>query len=141
MKRCPKCDTVKSAGDFYRKAAGGLSAYCKECTKEGVAQWQKEHPEQFRLNQRRSVLKRRYGLTEDDITRMLSEQKGRCPICRTPITADNLNVDHDHSDGRVRGLLCDRCNRTIGLLKDDAAVVRSAIRYVSRRKGVPDALF
>ena len=135
MRRCPKCETLKPRADFY---TGG---YCKSCTKADVARWQRENPEQFRRTQRRSVRKRKYGLTEDDVTRMLAGQRDRCLICRAQITAENLNVDHDHATGKVRGLLCARCNRTIGLLKDDPKVIRSAIRYLSRRREVPEALF
>lgn len=138
MKRCPKCQQDKELGDFYRLATGRLGAYCKPCTKADVARWIRENPDRFRRNQRRSVLKREYGLTEADVDRMIVEQKGKCPICLTKITEENLAVDHDHATARVRGILCRRCNRTLGLLRDDPVVVRSAIRYLRRRR-VPEA--
>lgn len=141
MKRCPKCGQSKGRVEFYQMADGGTGAYCKPCTKADVARWIRENPERFARNQRRAVLKRSYGLTEDDVDRMLAAQNGKCPICRIRITAENLNVDHDHATGRVRSILCDRCNRTIGLLGDDPAVVRSAIRYLARRRDAPAALF
>lgn len=64
---------------------------------------------------------------------MYLKQHGRCALCeRTPEADKPLVVDHDHSDGRVRGLLCDRCNRGIGFLQDNSVVLKKAARYVTK---------
>lgn len=64
---------------------------------------------------------------------MLADQGGLCAICRQPErTARNqvLAVDHDHSTGEVRGLLCSHCNRAVGLLADDPARLIRALAYL-----------
>jgi hypothetical protein len=70
-----------------------------------------------------------YGIEFADYERMLDEQDGHCAIC--PSTED-LHVDHCHSTGVVRGLLCGPCNRGIGLLRDDTERLLAAARYLSR---------
>ena len=81
---------------------------------------------------------RRYGITAEDYERMSREQDGACAICRKPnvvpkkngMNVSNLAVDHDAASGRVRGLLCGRCNRGIGYLKHDPALLAKAARYL-----------
>lgn len=78
-------------------------------------------------------LQKTYGITLDEYYQMLDEQDGTCAICDAlPPTGRKkyLAVDHDHQTGKVRGLLCDNCNRAIGLLKDDAEVLNKASQYL-----------
>lgn len=72
---------------------------------------------------------------------MLSKQNGVCAICKTnPYPDKKFCVDHDHNTGVVRGLLCDLCNRGIGLMRDDVVILASAIDYLtplfSQKEGV-----
>jgi hypothetical protein len=60
----------------------------------------------------------------------VERQDGCCGICRSATT--DLRVDHDHSTGAVRGLLCHTCNSGLGMLGDDIAAVRAALAYLSR---------
>lgn len=79
-------------------------------------------------------LKRRYGMTRDELQRMLAQQNESCLICRCSITWDTRNIDHiDTSSGPVvRGILCASCNTSLGKFKDDPAVMRRAADYVER---------
>lgn len=64
--------------------------------------------------------------------KLLAEQGGLCAICREPNRSGNrLATDHDHKTGGTRGLLCHRCNTAIGLFRDDADLLRAAIRYLT----------
>jgi hypothetical protein len=74
---------------------------------------------------------RRYGLTPEDIARMRDEQQGRCGICQRD-DVWRLVVDHCHDTGKVRGLLCDRCNQAIGSLGDRLESVERAVEYLRR---------
>jgi len=84
----------------------------------------------------------RYGITVDEILAMESEQRNLCAICKKPETSrgnnqmvKSLSVDHCHETGKVRGLLCNNCNRAIGLLGDDVDTLLNAIEYL-RNGGV-----
>jgi hypothetical protein len=82
-------------------------------------------------------MKRAYGLDFKDYERMLEAQNGVCAICSSPPPNNRktrLAIDHCHKTGKVRGLLCDKCNRSIGLLKDDVSVLKSAIKYLNKGK-------
>ncbi len=97
-----------------------------------MAIWRAANPERHAAARRRSDLWLSYGLTPEAHQAMHDSQGGACAICGSTGGARALHVDHDHATGRVRGLLCNTCNRCLGLLKDDADVLRSAIAYLER---------
>ena len=70
----------------------------------------------------------RYGLSVDDFEAMKTKQDGKCAICAT--VPDRLCVDHCHSTGAVRGLLCNHCNNGIGFFRDNPTLLRSGARYI-----------
>lgn len=77
--------------------------------------------------------KRAYGITKEQFAKLLELQGGRCPVCIVALrrgTKNGLHVDHDHSTGVVRGLLCGRCNIALGYLKDDPRRARAAAEYL-----------
>jgi len=76
---------------------------------------------------------KRYGITPEERAALETSQGGLCAICNAPPKDRKaLAVDHCHGTGRVRGLLCDRCNMAIGLLDDNAERLAAAIAYLSR---------
>jgi hypothetical protein len=80
---------------------------------------------------RNGTLRRKYNITIDDYAAMFAVQSGVCKICGAePPTGKHLHVDHDHSNGRVRALLCTDCNLMLGLAHDDTARLRKAIAYL-----------
>jgi hypothetical protein len=94
---------------------------------------------------RDSYFKRTYGISLDDYNKLLELQKNKCCICGkeevilSKIKHDkvnNLSVDHDHKTGKVRGLLCGKCNKSIGLLNDDISLLKSAIAYLEKHQEV-----
>lgn len=94
-------------------------------------QWQRDNPERHYKKQRRSDLKRRYGMTESDLAAMLERQEGRCAICGINGGAvGGLKVDHCHTSGRVRGLLCALCNTGLGMFEDDEHRMHRAAAYL-----------
>jgi hypothetical protein len=86
----------------------------------------KRDHEDPRVRRRRTKLKR-YGLTIEDYEVILQTQRGRCAICRGPAPT---NVDHDHVTGKVRGILCQRCNIGLGIFYDDPEILKRAIEYL-----------
>jgi hypothetical protein len=80
---------------------------------------------------RNSTLKHDFGITLQEREVMQRAQNDRCAICEKKFVKTPC-VDHDHKTGKVRGLLCHKCNRGIGFLGDDLGVVMSAARYLSK---------
>lgn len=83
-------------------------------------------------NVRKGNLAKKYGITQEDYNRMLAEQDGCCKICRSsdPVGVKSFAVDHDHVTGKVRGLLCHRCNPGLGYFQDNPELLRKAIDYL-----------
>ena len=132
-KRCRDCGEVKSLTEFprNRNAKDGRHTYCKPCHNARG----RESRERLYGGNRHYHLKRRYGIGADEFDRLVELQGGVCPICGRE---NPEHVDHDHESGRVRGLLCMRCNNALGLLREDADVLGNAIGYVYRQD--PDGL-
>lgn len=83
------------------------------------------------VSTRRDRLKR-FGLTPDDYASLAQMNDGTCWICNEPekIAGRGLAVDHCHTTGAVRGLLCTRCNQVIGRMRDDPELLRRAAQYL-----------
>lgn len=77
-----------------------------------------------------NTLKLRHGIIREKYEQMLKAQGHKCAICKEEFTK-NPHVDHCHTTGNIRGLLCMGCNRGIGYLKDDPDVLRAAINYLT----------
>jgi hypothetical protein len=101
--------------------------------------WWRRNPEKARLHIIRFSL-RRYGLTIEDYERLWDKQGGKCANPRCAATflrsamnrkVDGLHVDHDHVTGRVRGLLCPRCNTALGHIGDDRDRLLGLVEYLS----------
>jgi hypothetical protein len=85
--------------------------------------------------QRRDVILGRYGLTQASYLAMLEAQNGVCAVCSAPPKAGrSLHVDHCHSSGKVRGLLCPNCNSALGHAKDDQERLRLLGEYLKRHQ-------
>lgn len=118
-KRCSQCGEVKDSSKFNPHSNGpaGIHSSCDDCE---------------RLIRRKSRLSSKYGLTLKEFESLLDGQGYKCAVCDTPESelSKGLFVDHDHDNGDVRGLLCFPCNAALGQLKDDDAVIRTALEYV-----------
>lgn len=133
-KACRKCKQEKPINDFYViRKTDGRRDWCRSCVIANVAEWQRSNPKKHYEKQRRSDLKRRYGLSEQDLARLFAEQNGTCAICGVEARPEaGLKVDHCHASGRVRGLLCDLCNTALGMFEDDTDRLRRAAAYLDR---------
>jgi hypothetical protein len=83
---------------------------------------------------RRAQLMCRYGVTLEQYEEMLHKQNGVCAICQNPATGyfKHLVIDHDHATRKFRGLLCSKCNRAIGLLRESADMLEQAAKYLRK---------
>jgi len=137
MKRCTYCKKNKSLSQFnvraYKSGKFGHRSYCKKCGNVAAIRWRKDHPDIVSGWDRNKRLKNTYGITQKEYDAMLRSQHGRCAICRSRSThfKYGLAVDHNHKTGKVRGLLCIKCNTAIGNLKT-AWLLARAISYFEK---------
>ena len=79
------------------------------------------------------TIERLYGINSDDYYAKLKAQRGQCKICGTTkfgLRNTHLHIDHDHKTKRIRGLLCGRCNKMLGLARDNWRILQRAIYYL-----------
>lgn len=87
----------------------------------------------FKVSQRNSTLKKKYGITLEDFNQLILEQNNTCPIClRIFIDKVHPCVDHCHETKRVRGVLCRQCNAAVGQLGDTKESLERALDYLTR---------
>lgn len=142
---CPKCLETKLADEFYRCSSGigGRTSWCKNCLNEREKAKAKrlradQGPEgqAFRKRHKNHALRTNYGITLDDFNVMLERQNETCAICRNKFSKkEEPCVDHDHLTGKVRGLLCRKCNTLIGLAKEKVTTLLRAVHYLRKHKG------
>jgi hypothetical protein len=82
------------------------------------------------MRQRRKPRAAQLGVTDAEYERLLAAQSGDCAICGNPPKTRRLHADHNHKTGRVRGLLCHKCNRGLAYFNDDPDRLRAATGYV-----------
>lgn len=110
---------------------------CKLCYNKKYFQENKEkYYEQgkiWRANNKEKLrnksLRERFGITIQDFRILLDKQYGLCAVCRLE---PGTHLDHNHDTGKIRGILCNTCNRGIGLLKDNIFVLKNAIEYLNK---------
>jgi hypothetical protein len=134
IKVCPKCKVEKPVTMFWRQAASrdGLQNRCKTCFYEWRREADKRYMDsgQHASRQREGHYRRNYGLSLAEVDAMARDQKNRCLLCGRGPGKRSLHLDHDHSTGRIRGLLCYGCNRAIGHFRDDPDLMLRAALYV-----------
>jgi hypothetical protein len=135
MKICRVCGEAKSTEEYYRhpKTRDGYFGSCKDCERDRSRNAQREKREQDSDYARNAHLKSLYGITIADYMDMLTIQDGCCAICASieaRAQGGNFNVDHDHETGKIRALLCDNCNRGIGVFKDNPNYLIAAAHYI-----------
>lgn len=157
MRKCASCKNNKIKSEFglnsHRKDL--LNVYCKQCVREkSRAKYPNEksrtyNPERSKkyresksesqkrkdsIVKRKSFLKTKYGITIEEYQIMLESQQNKCAICERhgSTLQKTLCVDHNHVTGKIRGLVCSPCNRTLGFLKIDTTdrFARNLMKYV-----------
>ena len=133
-KKCTCCGQVKPLEEFYKRASR-----CKECANAASKEWYKNNRARRRARSKEwywnnrsrkeaAEKKRIYGITPEQYDQMLQAQGGKCSICGEFMVKPH--VDHCHSTGAVRGLLCPQCNQGLGLFYDRLDLLRNAITYL-----------
>ena len=128
-KKCRACRLAKPISEFAKNPTGvhGVRGTCKGC-----------RPKDTPLTIRGRNVRYRYGIELDDFVAMYEDQGGKCAICFAEVDlyapedrkADVAHVDHCHTTGKIRALLCHQCNVGIGAFKEDRSILENAIQYI-----------
>lgn len=146
FKICSHCGASKLRSDFHNDNAkhDGKRNNCKQCVRIRMQDHRLANIDVYRARERASkkkynrgtLLLTKYGLSPEEYRRMEKEQKGLCFLCnQLPDSTRSLAVDHDHETGKVRRLLCNRCNTAIGSLQHSPALLRKAAEYLETDHG------
>lgn len=147
-KLCPNCQEDLPMSAFNKSnRRDGYQTYCRACHNRMQREKYNSDPmakvkRQIRAGRRkdrdpevdrRAELKRLYGITLEQYVEMFVAQGEVCAICKEKCpTKKSLSVDHNHETGIVRGLLCNRCNRALGMFQDSPMLLMRAADYLSR---------
>ena len=123
MRECSLCKDTKSWEHFPKNSKGlnRRGQVCKSCSAKRTAKYREDN---YHL-----VYANKFGTTEDTIRKVLD--KNICDICGTPPSNKRHSIDHCHSTGVIRGLLCDACNTGLGKFKDNTNLLQKAIKYLN----------
>lgn len=103
----------------------------KEKVKEATRTWRKNNKDRARKAARLAHVRRVYNLSAESYAKLLADQNDACAICSGKL-GKHPYVDHNHVTGKVRGLLCIRCNSALGMMDDSPERLRAAAAYIER---------
>ena len=132
--KCAECKEefplTKEYFNVQNRKKRGFDNNCRWCRKK------KTRANYSPSKQREYEVKRLYGITKSIYESMLVEQGYKCKICNRSEkeVGKALRVDHCHKTGKVRGLLCSKCNTLLGMAGDSVEVLKEAINYLKRNK-------
>jgi len=133
-KRCSKCKKTKLLTEFHKAKNDkyGYHHYCKKCLSDQKKKRYKTNLE-YRTRRKSYQIQRKYGLTENDILSMIKGQDNKCEICDKEFKSRRTTfIDHNHTTGKVRGLLCPKCNNLLSACYDNIDILKSAILYIEK---------
>lgn len=134
IKICTKCK---------KNQAREYSCYCPKCQALNQKMYRERHRERINANTRElykndkkrfylNIIKYKYNLNREDYLNLEKKQNGLCCICQEK--PKTFVIDHCHKTGKVRSLICRRCNSLIGFAKDSVELLKRAIDYLEYHK-------
>ncbi|OAI48518.1 hypothetical protein AYO45_04770 [Gammaproteobacteria bacterium SCGC AG-212-F23] len=153
--KCSTCKENKCLRYFYKSQHNFKSPRCKICMRISISSYYFKNKEKYkeinraynekfrdqvRIRNHKSKLKNVYNMTLEQYSEILIAQNNVCGICKKPETMKHkkfdylklLSVDHCHKTRKVRGLLCDKCNKALGIFEDSVEILESAIKYLKK---------
>ena len=145
IKWCPTCKVEKALSEYTILKSGKRKGHpvgaCKECRTVLHKNRKRKDPSIYERVEWPCKLKRLYGITVEQYDDILAKQDGKCAICGSEslysrsyksTARAKLSVDHCHATGKIRGLLCTRCNRALGLIGDNIETALRMSEYLKR---------
>lgn len=125
-----KCGMCKVVDQFVPLRGDGETKTCLRCRKIQIRYHSKAKTQPRTVGPNHTLPV--HGLKRFEYEEMLFKQKGGCAICKQAPGLKKLAVDHCHSTGKIRGLLCTSCNISLGGFKDNVNYLTRAIEYLSK---------
>ena len=137
MKKCTCCGEEKPLSAFYRSKSkkSGYKSHCKSCVSDQRKDYYKS-PEGYKKKIEKSWRDKGMVFTIEEYGTLLENQNYGCGICgaKSNRNGSRLCVDHCHTTGKIRGLLCHECNTSLGKFNDDVSLLAKAITYLEKHK-------
>lgn len=148
MRKCYRCKETKNLSEFHKNKTKklGYNYECKICDdirrKENYLKnyahslnfhkkRRKEFPKIYSEIDHKKYLKHKYNITIAEVEKMKADQFDKCKICNNILP---LVIDHNHDNGKIRGLLCHQCNSLLGFAHEDESILINAIQYLQETK-------
>jgi hypothetical protein len=127
-------EKIKEYAGRYKEYNKKYRLEHKDEIKKCIDLWTKNNPERCKMHRRRTLLKNLYGITIEDYNNIFLKQKGTCGICgmNQEQCKRSLHVDHNHSKGNNRGLLCPNCNHFVGWIEKNPDIINKVDNYLKK---------
>jgi hypothetical protein len=158
---CVECGNLLTANNWQPSKKERNSKRCSSCCNARSAKWKESNPEKVKEyknkwsiknkdkikiyktkvtteNKRKHSIKTYYGVSWEEYLNIYQKSDGKCSICATPLSVhkeqnkETACVDHCHTTGKIRGILCRTCNRGIGYLRDSPELLKIAAGYLEK---------
>jgi hypothetical protein len=119
--------------NYQLNVDGGKHAYCSDkCRRDWhYNRWKSNGGKRCPIKLREYQLKTNYGISIQQFEDLFDSQDRSCKICKTKnISGKNWHVDHSHKHGKIRGILCSKCNQALGMVYDDIEILKNMIKYL-----------
>jgi hypothetical protein len=162
LKICGRCRIEQPVENFglHSKAFDKLQNDCNVCKREIIAEWRRKNPEKsaaiaktwsdknrekvnacarrnykkYAVQQSERKKQKKYGLSPEAMSALKISQDGKCPGCLKGLLILGNHIDHDHKTGKVRGIMCQKCNMSLGLMNDDPEILERLANYLRKAK-------
>jgi len=136
QKTCKRCDTEKEITEFSKGRSRGHHAWCKPCMVTYQETYKQKKGKEYFRNYRCMTL---YGITLEEAEKLLESQGNTCALCKKEVQflpgfSNAAHIDHCHSSGKVRGILCGNCNTALGKLGDSVETIKNVLKYLEQGK-------
>ena len=138
-KWCSQCQSYVPLDNFHKDSSNkyGLAYWCKPCA---ITSSRKNHKRRikeesaYKEAKRNAYFKLKYGMTLEQRTDLLGKQNNACAICGVKLSESgtHTHVDHCHTTGKVRAILCTNCNRGLGHFQDNPELLLKAADYINQ---------